>query len=188
MPARPQALAYADVHRQSQAEAHRVAGALTDEQFNWSPESGGWSVGECLAHLNVVADAYLPLLESATADGAPRAEGPFEYGFLARKVAGAVQPDGPALRTGAALDPSRRDRRAPLDRDRTLAAFDGHAGRYVAACERADGLDLARIKVRYPFMRLLRLPLGAVLGLTGQHALRHLAQARRVASAPGFPA
>lgn len=181
-----QAAAYADAHRESQAQVHGVAGGLTPAQFNWKPGPVSWSVAECVVHLNVVADAYLPGLEAAVADGARRGEGPFEYGFVARKVRGAVVPGGPALRTGRGLDPSAGGR-SDVSKPEALAAFDARVGRYVAACERADGLDLARIRVRYPFMRLLRLPLGAVLEITGLHALRHAGQARRVTEAADFP-
>ena len=185
---KPQAHTYADAHRQSQAEVYAVAGGLSDEQANWKPDPGSWSVAECLAHLNVVADAYLPRLEAAAAEGARRGEGPFEYGFLARKMRWAAVPGGPALKTGRALDPSDGAARSSLDPAAVLAAFDAHVARYVAVCERSAGLDLARIKVRYPFMRLLRLPLGTFLDVTGLHALRHVRQARRVTEAPGFPA
>ena len=186
-PEPPQAHAYADAHRRSRAEVHAVADGLSGEAFNWKPDPTSWSVAECVAHLNVVAAAYLPPLDAAAADGARRGEGPFEYGFLARKVRGGMVPGGPALKTGRALDPSDGGARSSLDRDATLAAFDGHVARFVAVCERSAGLDLARIKVRYPFMRLLRLPLGAFLDITGLHALRHARQARRVTGAPGFP-
>ena len=181
-----QAQDYADAHRLSRTRAHALADGLSDDAFRWRPAPGAWSVAGCLAHLNVVADAYLPVLEAAVADGAPRGAGPFEYGFFARTVRGGVVPGGPALKTGRKLDPSRGGPPA-ASRAETLAAFDDRVARYVAVCERADGLDLARIKVRYPFMRLLRLPLGAFLDVTGLHALRHVAQAERVASQAGFP-
>ena len=183
----PQATAYAETHRQSQTEAHAVAVELSELQFNWKPGPAVWSVGECLAHLNIVADAYLPRLEAAIAGDARRGEGPFEHGFVARKMRGAVVPGGPALKTGRTLNPSDGRARSSLERTGVLASFDARVSRYVAVCEGSAGLDLAQIKVRYPFMRLLRLPLGAFLDTTGLHALRHVQQARRVVDAPGFP-
>ncbi len=184
-----QALHYAAAHHRSRDEAHAVANGLSSEAFAWRPAPGAWSIGECLAHLNAVAEAYLPPLDAAVARGHERgrtAEGPFAYGWLADKLRAGVAPGGPALTTGRALDPSRSVE--PLAKAAVVGAFDDLSARLAAVCERADGLDLAGVKVRYPFMRLLRLPLGAFLDITGQHALRHTAQARRVASAPGFPA
>ena len=183
------ALRSASDHRASRAALHDLADPLLDGQFNAKPDPDAWSVAECVVHLNLVAEGYLPLLEKAVADGAPRGAGPFRYGFVARKLMSVYAPDGPDVRTKtrARLDPSTGADRSHLDKARTLAAFDGYVDRYVAVCERADGLDLARIKVRYPFMRLLRLPLGAFLAITAGHALRHVEQARRAAEAGALP-
>lgn len=183
----PQVLLYAEVHQTSRTEAHRVAGSLSDAQFNWKPTPATWSVAEGLVHLNRVADAYLPSLEAAVERAKYRAPGPFAYGFLATKMIEGVQPGGPALRTGSSLDPSEGGARSAFERDAVLATFDAYVQQYVAVCQRAAGIDLARVKVRYPFMRLLRLPLGAFLQITGLHALRHIAQAERVTQRPGFP-
>ena len=185
----PDALRYADDHRTSRQALHDLADPLSDAQFNWKPRPAAWSVAECVTHLNLVAREHLAPLEAAVADGAPRGTGPFRYGFVARKLMDAIAPDGPDVRTTthAHLDPSTGAARSHLDKAETLAAFDSYVDRYVAVCERADGLDLARVKVRYPFMRLLRLPLGAFLTITGGHALRHVEQARRVATADAFP-
>lgn len=183
----PQLQTYADAHRQSQTEAHRVAANLSDEAFNWKTDEASWSVGECLVHLNVVAEAYLPKLEAAVGAGARRAEGPFTYGFMTRKMIDGVRPGGPALSTSRSLNPSKGGARSEIDRADALTSFDGYVRQYVAVCEAAEGLDLARIKVRYPFFWLLRLPLGAFLEITEQHALRHVQQAERVTERPGFP-
>ena len=69
-----------------------------------------------------------------------------------------------------------------------MASFDAYTERFIAVCEAADGLDLARIKVRSPFLKLLRLPLGAFLDAMGLHAIRHVQQAERVTQHPAFPA
>ena len=46
--------------------------------------------------------------------------------------------------------------------------------------QRADGLDLARVKVASPISRLLRMSLGAMFAQAAAHGRRHLEQARRV--------
>ena len=191
VPARPQALDYADTHRAAQARVHAVADGLSGAAFGWSPGAGAWSVGACVEHLNRTAAGWLVTFEPAVVDSARRGEGPFEYGFLARKMRGAVEPGGPPLVTNTALDPSAEPDHRPLDRTATLAAFDVLVDRTVAVCERAEGLDLVRTRVRYPFGgalgRLLRLPLGAALEFSALHALRHAGQAERVVTSPGFP-
>jgi hypothetical protein len=46
--------------------------------------------------------------------------------------------------------------------------------------ERADGLDLRRVKVPTPISRLMKLSLGGTLAQAAAHERRHMAQARRV--------
>jgi hypothetical protein len=46
--------------------------------------------------------------------------------------------------------------------------------------ERADGLDLRRVKVPTPISRLFELSLGTTIAQAAAHERRHLAQARRV--------
>jgi hypothetical protein len=46
--------------------------------------------------------------------------------------------------------------------------------------ERADGLDLRRVKVATPISRFLKMSLGAMFAQIAAHERRHLEQARRV--------
>ena len=46
--------------------------------------------------------------------------------------------------------------------------------------ERAEGLDLRRVKVATPISRFLRMSLGMMFAQVAAHERRHLAQARRV--------
>lgn len=188
MPLAPQLQAYQDAYHRARQEAHDVADALGADAFNWKPSPETWSVGECLAHLNVVAGAYAPVLEEALEGAAPRGEPPFHYGWLARRFIEANRPGGRALRTPRAMRPPEAGAaRSALDPEATLTTFDRLTDRMIAAVARGDGLDLAHLRVASPFLRILRLPAGAFLDALGQHALRHVAQARRVTEHPGFP-
>ena len=177
--------AYADAHRQSRDEVHRIVADLAAAAFNWKPSPREWSVGECVAHLSAVGAACLPALEAATEPGARRRErsGDDEpsYGRMAAHLRRALQPGTSPLTTDRSLDPSRGGTASDLDPSATLAVFDQTVERFVAVCAAAEGLDLVRIKVANPFTAPLRLPLGAVLEVTGLHARRHAAQAARVA-------
>ena len=185
----PQVTQYAAHYREAQAHAHRVADGLSDEQFNWKPSAKEWSVGECLVHLNTMGKGYLPVLEDALARDAPRATGPFRYGFVSRRFIEAVRPGSRPMPTAGAMKPPKASGgRSEIDKARALASFDGYTDRFVEACHRADGLDIASIKVASPFLRIMRLPLGAFLEALGLHAMRHVGQAERVTARPGFPA
>src|SRR5215471_5819568 len=54
----------ADLSAHDQTAKTLVAG-LTEEQLNWQPAPGSWSVGQCLEHLCITNEAYLPPIYAA---------------------------------------------------------------------------------------------------------------------------
>lgn len=183
----PQLQEYADHFRQAQADAHRVADGLTDEQFNWKPSEKGWSVAECIAHLNVVAEAYLPVFQAKISEGGPSGNGPYTYGFVSRMFTNAVRPGSRPIPTGNPMNPNKGGQRSGFDKESTLATLDRTTDEYVAVCEALEGMDYSAMKVRSPFLSLMRLPIGAFVDAMGLHAIRHAQQAERVTQSPEFP-
>src|SRR5947209_16641423 len=45
--------------------ARALLAGLTEEQLNWQPAPGTWSVGQCLEHLCLTNEAYLPPIAAA---------------------------------------------------------------------------------------------------------------------------
>jgi hypothetical protein len=45
--------------------AQALAAGLTEQQLNWQPEPGSWSVGQCLEHLSITNEAYLTSISAA---------------------------------------------------------------------------------------------------------------------------
>jgi len=184
----PQLKAYIDVFEQSRRDAHRVAEGLTESQFNWKSSPRTWSVGECLEHLNIIAESYVPLMEAALQNAEPSRSDLFRYGWLSRRFINAVRPGGRRVKTSADLNPSSTE--APssdLEKTGCLSTFDNWTARFVDIARKSDGLDIARLKITSPFLRLLRLPVGAFLEALGLHALRHVQQAEQVVRSGGFP-
>jgi uncharacterized damage-inducible protein DinB len=54
----------ADLDANDQA-AKKLVAELTEEQLNWQPAPGSWSVGQCLEHLSITNEAYLPPISVA---------------------------------------------------------------------------------------------------------------------------
>jgi hypothetical protein len=68
-----------------------------------------------------------------------------------------------------------------------LAAFRAYQVQYIDRLRQANGVDLARARVRVPVTSWLRIPLGSAFAVMVTHSQRHLAQARRVTEAELFP-
>lgn len=166
-------------------EADALTETLTDEQFNWRPPSGGWTVAQCIDHLNVTARVYLPKMDEGIADAIRRGlygGGPYEYNWFARMFVRSVAPP-PLFRMKTLKEflPSPERRRLE-----TLAAFRAYQVQFIDRLRQANGLDLIRARVQSPAARLLRLPLGAAFLLMIAHERRHLLQARHVIAEPAF--
>jgi hypothetical protein len=195
-------------------EADALVAPLSDEQFAWQPASAGragerpdgrswlgrplrglsrrgepvrgWSVAECIDHLNVTARLYLPQLDEGIANAIRQGlygEGPFKYWWFARVFVRMLEPP-PRMRVkspAAFQPPPARTRRE------IMAAFRAYQVQYVDRLRQANGLDLARARVRSPVVSWIQVPLGTGFAAMTAHERRHLWQARRVLDAPGFP-
>jgi hypothetical protein len=163
-----------------------LTAGLTDAQINWRPAPHRWSIGENLDHLTAFNQQCMPAIDDAIGYGRSRslyAEGPFRYGVVDRLVSWAMEPPVRVrLRTAASLTPAERRSAAA-----SLKAFLATQDEIRARIQQANGLDLATIKVRSPFIRQLALSLGAAFGVLLAHERRHVWQAQRVRATPGFP-
>jgi hypothetical protein len=163
----------------SRATADSVAEGLSDDAFNRRPSPGEWSVCECLDHLNVVGgrlcEAIDEGLERAHRKGL-FARGRNRYGFLERWFAREASVVSPAkhkrVSTFRVYEP--RGGQSPAN---VLADYHTLQVNLVERVEAASGIDLARLKIRSPATRWVRLSLGQWLQLLAGHQERHLEQA-----------
>jgi hypothetical protein len=174
------------------SHAESITHGLTREQFQWRPGPGRWSIGECFAHMNITNGVALPAIKTGIAEGragGKTGHGPFQYGPVTRKFIASQEP------------PAKKKFKAPkvflppadLNMDETLAEYRRVAGELKRLTREADGLHLARVKLKMPALpavlrAIVRIPLGGQLTLTTTHDRRHLWQAEQVRNDPGFPA
>lgn len=160
----------------------------TDAQLRWRPAPEAWSIVECLLHLNQTGRVYLAPIDRALTAGRRRGrtgDGPYRHSWFSRWFVGSLEP------------PVRRRFKAPRifapppptdPATAVLADFEALGAAIGDRLDASRGLDLGRIAVISPVTPLLRVSLGMAFALFATHERRHLDQARRVASAPDFPA
>ena len=172
------------------SHAESITQGLSREQFQWRPQPGRWSIGECFAHLNVTNSFALRALETGIAKGRDKkGEGPFQYGLIVRKfIASQEPPVKKKFKAPKAFLPP-----ADIDPDATLAEYRRISSELKRLAKSADGLHLARVKIEMPALPPLlrvfvKMPLGGQLLLTTTHDRRHLWQAEQIRSDPAFPA
>jgi hypothetical protein len=170
----------------AQDRLHRLAEAVGDEQWGTRPKDNAWSVGECVAHLTLTNNRYLPLISEAI-DAAPMIDEPLDDAQpttpepMRRDFAGWLlsrmmePPVRFKLPTMPAFVPAGAANRAA-----DLATFDAA---HVAVRElivTMDGLDPTRIRLTSPFNERLRYSLFSALHILAAHERRHIWQAERV--------
>ena len=168
-------------------EAAALVSPLSDAQFAWQSSPTAWSIAQCIDHLNVTARLYLPMLDEGIANAIRQGlygEGPFTYWWLARMFVRMLEPP-PRLRmkTPAAFQPPPARTRHEI-----MAAFRAYQVQFIDRLRQANGLDLARARVRSAVASWLYMPLGTGFAVMTAHERRHLWQARKVTETSGFPA
>ena len=177
----PELAAYSARFRENREIADRIAGGLTISRFNWRPAPDRWSVAQCLVHLNVSAELYAARMEAAIRRGRDDGllgSGHFEYGAFSRWMLRAVDPaNRHKSRSPAKFVPSPAETCRPAE---VLGNFHAAGTRWEELLRGADGLHLARIKVRSPAVPLVSFSLGALFAIQAAHERRHLLQAEDV--------
>jgi hypothetical protein len=171
-----------------EADAEALVSALDDEQFNWSPRRGAWSIGQCLAHVNAANAAYMPSLELAVERA--RRDGytgrtPIRSSLPGRWFIATLEPPVRwKLRAPAKIKPPA-ERRLKAEVWPEFVRF--HAHMKTALTGMAD-VDLNRAAFVNPFLgRLVRVRAGTGLRIMAAHERRHVWQAWGVRKAEGFP-
>ncbi len=164
--------------------AQVLTGNLSNEQLNWRPTAGAWSIGQCLEHLCITNEQYLPAIEGSLAGKAKGSTEEILPGWFGRWfIASFAEPLGKTKKAKAPkkIAPTTRVDGAVLER---LLAGNRNVRDLI---ERASEYDVNRIRFKNPFIPLIRFTVGTGLTIVVRHQHRHLLQAERVKAAEGFP-
>jgi DinB superfamily len=164
--------------------ARSVAHGLSPEQLNWQPRHGAWSIGQCVDHLRIANQVYLPAISNAL-DGRQRdtvqelrLAWPSRW-FIRNYIA--PNPQGSRARAPRKIEPAKQVESSIVE----VFLRSNEAAR--ALVRRASEYDVNRIRFRNPFVPMLRFTAGTGLEIIAKHQSRHLLQAERVRQSPGFP-
>jgi len=180
-----------EYHRQLESihsDASELAENLGPEAFNWVPEPGRWSIGQCLEHLTRVDGGYVKKLEIGIEQGREKGltgDGGAQYGWLERWFIRSLEP--PSKRRFKAPSKAQPKKESPYHPKETLGAFLATNRRLGELLQEANGLNLVKVKITSPLASFIKFRLGAAFGIAIAHDRRHLWQARQVRGAEGFP-
>jgi len=161
-----------------------LVSGLSDERLNWQPAPGAWSIAQCLEHLCITNEKYLPAITAAL-EGQPDAPveeiqpGWFSGWFLKNYVE--PSPGGKKAWASGKIRPAARVSGTIIQR--FLAS--NKASRELIV--RARSKDVNRIRFWNPLVPGLRFTVGVGFQIIASHEQRHMLQAERVKDSANFP-
>lgn len=174
----PQLQAIADDFTTAQARLHRLVEVVPASKWSERPAPDRWSVAECVAHLNLTAEAYRqPIIAALDAGRAQPRVSPRRY---RRRFAGWLlwRSMGPPVRfrikTAPPFVPG-----STASADELVAEFDRRQDEQLGWVWAANGLPLEQLMIVSPFNPKLRYNLYACLSILPRHQHRHLWQAEQ---------
>ena len=143
------------------------------------PRPDAWSALDCIEHMNLFYDDYLPRVEAAVKQAAPSKKPTYSPGFFGQKMIDSLRPQRGKRRmkvkTFKKMTPAT-DNQAP---EAVFGAFFRHHAHLEDLLSRAAGLNWNRTKVTSAIGPILRFRLGDCFRLLLAHTERHLLQAQQ---------
>ncbi len=153
--------------------------ALNATPLNFKRNPHEWNILECLEHLNLYGDFYLPAIEAQLMEHQKTTVLSYKPGILGNYFVKMIriQEKQKKMSTSSDKNPVKQSRAlSPTTIDRFLRQQE----RLKALLERAQWLDLGKIKTPVSISRLIRLKLGDTLRFVVYHNERHVVQAERM--------
>jgi len=152
---------------------------LSAEQLRQRPGPNAWSVAECIRHLSITSEEYLPILEEALKRarhqlGSPKAT--LKMDLMGRVLKWSLEP--PArfkVKTTAQFEPSGTQSIEDLP-----PSFATLQQELKIRIESASGLAIDQVKIASPFNKRVKYNLFSAFNILVAHQRRHIWQAEQV--------
>jgi hypothetical protein len=164
----------------AESRARRIVESLSPGLLGRRPSEDAWSVAECIAHLSLTTDAYVPAIRQALEEGRRRqllqSRTRFRMGISARLLAWWLEPPyRMKSRTPAPFVPEVKTT------EEALPEFLRGQQQLLTLLREANGLALDELEIVSPFAKQLRYNVYAAFRLIAVHQRRHLWQAEQTA-------
>ena len=153
---------------------------LDIERLNYRREPKSWSALECLEHLNLYGDFYLPELTRRIKNAKKPTEKIFKSGFLGNYFANSMKPKEKLNKMKTFKDKN------PIGSDlgiKTIDRFIHQQQEFLDLLHKSRIVSLSNTKCSITISKRLKLKLGDTFRFLTNHNLRHLVQAKNVLEA-----
>lgn len=171
----------------AQSRLRSLSDRISEKDWSRKPGPEQWSAANCVEHLNLTSEAYLPLLRDALAEarelgGSART---LHYsrdalGWFMSMMIGPMRRIG-KFRIGRVKTTSDFVPRGGDSREQLLSDFVRLQAELLTIVRTAEGLPIDRVKIVSPFGGKMRYNAYSALVIVARHQHRHLDQAEAAA-------
>jgi hypothetical protein len=174
------------------ARVRKLVADLPAAKWNTRNDVRGWSVAECIEHLNLTTRAFIPLLEDALSRAPQRRDknATFRHDFaggLLKAMTGPIRRIG-NFRIGKMPTTPQFEPGGVIPRDELVQEFERDQQTLIDIVRRGENLGMDRVKVVSPFNSRMKYSAFSALVIIAGHQHRHLEQAESVWSSGVRPA
>ncbi|MDO5981006.1 DinB family protein [Flavivirga spongiicola] len=145
-------------------------------KLNWKANEDIWSVLECIEHLNLYGDYYLPEIEQRITKSTSKTETHFKAGILGDYFAKILSPKEKLNKMKTLKD--KNPNGSHLDKT-TLERFLIQQEKMLELLDRARSVSLNKTKTGISISKLIKLKLGDTFRVVIYHNERHVEQAKK---------
>ena len=153
--------------------------ALSLEELNWKANESSWSILECLEHLNLYGDFYIPEIEQRIIK-APKISGDRAYkgGWLGNYFANTMWPRNGKIKPIKTFN-DKDPKNSSLPKS-IIQRFLKQQERFLQLLGMAEEVDMMKTKTGITITSLIKLRLGDTFRFVIAHSQRHIHQANTV--------
>lgn len=139
----------------------------------WRENPTSWNILECLEHLNLYGDFYLPEMERKIRNSHTKSEKEFKSGFLGNYFANSMLPKAKLNKMKTFKD--KNPLNATLDHS-VIDRFLKQQLQLLELLELSKNVSLNKVKTSISITKLIKLKLGDTFRFYINHMLRHMNQ------------
>lgn len=150
------------------------------ETLRWRQNPSSWNILECLEHLNLYGDFYLPEIEKKIKASRTKSEENFNSGLLGGYFAKSMLPKGKLNKMKTFKD--KNPLNAQLDKN-VIEKFLKQQTQLLDLLDQSKNVSLNKVKIEISISSFITLKLGDTFAFFINHILRHLKQIEGIEAA-----
>lgn len=145
--------------------------------LTWKENKASWSILECLEHLNLYGNFYLPQMENKIKNSTTKTELEFKSGILGNYFSKSMLPEEKLNKMKTFKD--KNPLNANLDKT-VIDKFINQQIKLLDLLNQSRNVNLNKVKIKISISSFIKLKLGDTFQFFINHIIRHLKQIDRI--------